>query len=120
MEVRQSTDGSLLAAEDYLDDAPDNHPAAVAHRTAKAIQQELHGVTSIKTELACVGWRPMPADGLPIIGALPGISGAYVCAMHPGVILAAVVGRLASEEILTGKSASALAPCRPDRFFPQQ
>ncbi|MFZ4875278.1 NAD(P)/FAD-dependent oxidoreductase [Janthinobacterium sp. Mn2066] len=116
MEIRQGADGCLLAAEDYLDDTPDNQPAAVAQRTAAAIQDELHGATGIETELACVGWRPMPADGIPIIGPLPNMCGAYVCAMHPGVILAAVVGRLASEEIITGKAAPALAPCRPDRF----
>ncbi|MBB5610806.1 MULTISPECIES: FAD-binding oxidoreductase [unclassified Janthinobacterium] len=120
MEVRQGADGSLLAAEDYLDDTPDNHPAAIAVRTAQAIGHELHGVTAIETELACVGWRPMPADGVPIVGHLPHVSGAYVCVMHPGVILAAVVGRLASEEIITGKAASTLAPCRPDRFSPHQ
>jgi len=118
MEVRQGADGCLLAAEDYLDDTPDNQPAAIALRTAEAIQDELHGVTSIVTEFACVGWRPMPADGVPIVGYLPNISGAYVCAMHPGVILAAVVGRLASEEMITGKPSLELAPCRPDRFCP--
>lgn len=116
MEVRQGADGSLLAAEDYLDDAPENQPAAIALRTATAIRNELHGASSIEPALACVGWRPMPADGIPIIGPLPGIVGVYVCAMHPGVILAAVVGRLASEEIISGKPASALAACRPERF----
>lgn len=117
MEVRQGTDGTLLAAEDYLDDAEQNQPVAIALRTAGAIQNELYGVMSIDPELACVGLRPMPIDGIPIIGYLPNIGGLYVCAMHPGVTLAAVVGRLASEEIIDDKAASALAPCRPGRFF---
>lgn len=42
----------------------------------------------------------MPADGIPIISYLPKMGGVYICAMHPGVTLAAVVGRLASEEII--------------------
>ncbi|HGM5580278.1 TPA: NAD(P)/FAD-dependent oxidoreductase [Pseudomonas putida] len=117
MEVRQSSDGALLAAEDYLDDSLQNQPAAVALRTARAIQNELHGVVSIETEMACVGLRPMPEDGIPIIGYLPKIGGVYVCAMHPGVTLAAVVGRLVSEEIIDHSASCALAPCRPDRFF---
>ncbi|MFQ6571969.1 NAD(P)/FAD-dependent oxidoreductase [Pseudomonas sp. UM16] len=117
MEVRQSPDGTLLAAEDYLDDAMENRPAAIALRTAKSIQNELHGVVSIDPEWACVGLRPMPADGIPIIGYLPKVGGVYVCAMHPGVTLAAIVGRLASEEIIDAKASSALYPCRPDRFF---
>jgi glycine/D-amino acid oxidase-like deaminating enzyme len=117
MEVRQSSDGALLAAEDYLDDTMDNQPAAIALRTAKAIQNQLHGVVSIEPEWACVGFRPMPVDGIPVIGYLPKVGGVYVCAMHPGITLAAVVGRLVSEEIIDDKASSALCPCRPDRFF---
>lgn len=117
MEVRQSSDGALLAAEDYVDDTAKNQPAAIARRTAKAIQNELHGVADLAPEVACVGYRPIPADGVPIIGFLPKIAGVYVCAMHPGVTLAAIVGRLASEEILEGKQSRALEPCRPHRFF---
>ena len=117
MEVRQSSDGTLLAAEDYLDDAVENQPAAIALRTAKIIQNELHGVVSIDTGRVCVGLRPMPADGIPIIGYLPKVDGVYVCAMHPGITLAAAVGRLASEEIIDDKASSALCPCRPDRFL---
>ena len=117
MEVRQSADGTLLAAEDYLDDALENQPAAIALRSAKAIQNELHGVAHLATEVACVGFRPIPADGIPIIGYLPKIAGVYVCAMHPGVTLAAIVGHLASEEIMDGEQSCALDSCRPKRFF---
>lgn len=117
MEIRQDADGTLLAAEDYLDDTPQNRPDAIALRTAKAIQHELHGVFSIEPEMACIGLRPMPADGIPIIGYLPNISGAYVCAMHPGVTLAAVVGRLVAEELIDGNPATVPAPCRPARFI---
>lgn len=117
MEVRQTADGTLLAAEDYIDDAVENQPTAIALRAADAIQKELHGVKDIEVQSACVGLRPMPADGVPVVGYLPTVGGVYVCAMHPGVVLAAVVGRLASEEIIDNTRSSALAPCRPDRFF---
>jgi len=106
----------LLAAEDYLDDTMENQPAAIALRTARTIQDELHGVVSIHPERACIGLRPMPADGIPIIGYLPNVGGVYVCAMHPGITLAAIAGRLASEEIIDDKTSSALCPCRPTRF----
>ncbi len=117
MEVRQNAEGVLLAAEDYLDETLDNQPEALALRTAKAIQEQLHGVGCIQPDLACVGLRPMPVDGVPIIGYLPNIGGVYVCALHPGVALAAIVGRLASEEMIGDKVFAALEPCRPDRFF---
>ncbi|SDG68304.1 FAD-binding oxidoreductase [Janthinobacterium sp. YR213] len=117
MEVRQAEDGTMLAAEDYVDDAPENQPAAMAQRTASAIRSELAGADSIAQEFACVGLRPMPVDGVPIIGYLSQVEGAYVCAMHPGVVLAAIVGQLASGEIVTGQPAPALEACRPARFL---
>lgn len=117
MEVRHGTNGTLLAAEDYLGDAPENQPAAIALRTANAIRDELHGVVSLEPQMACVGLRPIPADNIPIIGYLPKVSGVYVCAMHPGVTLAAIAGHLASGEIIDDQVSSALEPCRPDRFF---
>ncbi|KAB8061184.1 FAD-dependent oxidoreductase [Janthinobacterium sp. FT14W] len=117
MEVRQAEDGTMLAAEDYVDDAPENQPAAMAQRTAIAIRSELEGADAIAPEFSCVGLRPMPADGVPVIGCLPQVEGAYVCAMHPGVVLAGIVGQLASGEIVDGQPASALEACRPARFL---
>ncbi|OEZ50765.1 4-methylaminobutanoate oxidase (formaldehyde-forming) [Janthinobacterium sp. MP5059B] len=117
MEVRQAEDGTMLAAEDYVDEAAENQPAAMAQRTASTIRSELAGADTIAQEFACVGLRPMPVDGVPIIGYLSQVEGAYVCAMHPGVVLAAIVGQLASEEIVDGQPASALEACRPARFL---
>ena len=117
MEVRQGEDGTMLAAEDYVDDAPENQPAALVQRTASAIRNELAGAEAIVPAFACIGLRPMPVDGVPVIGYLPQVGGAYVCAMHPGVVLAAIVGQLASDEIVTGEPASALEACRPARFL---
>ncbi|WP_246475577.1 NAD(P)/FAD-dependent oxidoreductase [Diaphorobacter ruginosibacter] len=117
MEVRQDVDGVLFAAEDYLDDSPDNQPAAVAQRTARAMEGELEGAAPVEPEWSCVGFRPIPRDGAPIIGYLPGTTGLYVCVMHPGVTLAAAVGRLASEEIVHGVLDSSLDSYRPARFL---
>ncbi|QVM89741.1 FAD-binding oxidoreductase [Pseudomonas entomophila] len=113
MEVRQGAEGWLLAAEDYLGDGPEHQPEVVARRTAEAICGELEGVGALELETACVGWRPMPENGIPLIGDVPGVSGVYLCVMHPGVTLAAVVGRLVSEEIVDGKTHTHLVPCRP-------
>lgn len=117
MEIRQSADGTLLAAEDYWGETPGNSPRDIARQTAETIRKELHGVVSIAPQTVAVGLRPMPADGLPVVGYLPGVGGVYVCAMHPGVTLAAIVGRLASEELLDHQSSAALESCRPERFF---
>lgn len=117
MEVRQTDDGTMLAAEDYVDDAPENQPSDMAQRTASAIRKELQGAEAIAPEFACIGLRPMPVDGVPVIGYLPQVDGTYVCAMHPGVVLAGIVGQLVSGEIVGGQQASALEACRPARFL---
>ena len=117
MEARQAEDGTLLAAEDYIDDSAENQASAIALRAARAIGQTLDGAGTIEPQYACIGKRPMPADGVPIIGYLPKVKGAYVCVMHPGVTLAAIAGRLASEELVTGTMHAELEPCRPERFL---
>ena len=64
-----------------------------------------------------VGARPMPADGMPIVGPVPGVQGAYVATMHSGVSLAAIVGQTVAEEITSGNVSPVLEHYRPDRRF---
>jgi glycine/D-amino acid oxidase-like deaminating enzyme len=59
--------------------------------------------------------RPLPTDGKPIVGWLPGLANAYVVVTHSGMTLGALLGRLATAELL-GTPQSVLAPYRPTRF----
>ncbi|HDS0947609.1 TPA: FAD-binding oxidoreductase [Stenotrophomonas maltophilia] len=115
-EIRQGDDGTLFAAEDFVDGTNANSPHALATRAAQAIASQLDVAAPLVVDRACTGLRPIASDGLPVIGFLPGHSGVYVCTMHPGVTLAAVVGRLASQEIRGAGESKALRPCRPGRF----
>ena len=63
-----------------------------------------------------VGFRPMPLDGLPVVGAVPGAQGVYVVATHSGVTLAPILGRYTAQEILAGEKIDILSPYRPERF----
>ncbi|MFI7385476.1 NAD(P)/FAD-dependent oxidoreductase [Streptomyces sp. NPDC049813] len=67
---------------------------------------------------ARIGVRPVPADGLPLVGEAPQAPGLYHLVSHSAVTLAPVLGRLAAHEITTGRAAAALAPYRPDRAAP--
>jgi glycine/D-amino acid oxidase-like deaminating enzyme len=60
--------------------------------------------------------RPMPADGHPIVGWLPGAGGFYVAVTHSGVTLGLHLAELICTELVTGAPAAELAPYRPDRF----
>jgi glycine/D-amino acid oxidase-like deaminating enzyme len=65
--------------------------------------------------LVCV--RPMPADGLSIVGWLPGVGGLYVAVTHSGVTLGAHLARLITAELVSGTAVAEIAPYRPDRFI---
>lgn len=72
------------------------------------------GEASIRTVRR--GRRPIPQDGLPIIGFAPTVANLYIAAMHSGVTLAALVGEFAAIEILDGADIAILRPYRPHRF----
>ena len=80
-------DDSQAHADDLLDRATYYFPA-------------LQGATAIPQP---VGYRPMPADGLPVLGFSQAVPGLYVGMMHSGVTLApSFVGELAAIEIAEG------------------
>jgi glycine/D-amino acid oxidase-like deaminating enzyme len=60
--------------------------------------------------------RPMPVDGLPIAGWLPGVNGLYVAVTHSGVTLGLRLAELVCTELISGAPAAELAPYRLDRF----
>lgn len=63
-----------------------------------------------------VGFRPMPMDGLPMIGNVPGVDGMYVVATHSGITLAPIIGKYAAQEIVSKASIEILGKYRPNRF----
>jgi glycine/D-amino acid oxidase-like deaminating enzyme len=85
----------------------------VLDRLARAFD----GVDSLKLRSVRVGVRPMPVDGLPVIGPVPGVTGAYLAVMHSGVTLAPAVGRRVAAEVVHGEDVEEFAGLRPDRFL---
>jgi len=63
-----------------------------------------------------LGFRPMPLDELPVVGAIPGMSDVHVAVTHSGVTLAPILGRYVTQEVMTGSRIEVLAPFRPERF----
>jgi glycine/D-amino acid oxidase-like deaminating enzyme len=116
MEIRQVSDGCLVAAENYIDELPENGPNAIAQRTLAAIKKSLRGGGSMELKDVSVGLRPIPDDGCPIVGFSSGVEGLYIAVMHAGVTLAPVIGRFATTEILDGVDVNVLQSCRIERF----
>lgn len=65
-----------------------------------------------------VGLRPLSADGLPVVGPVPGVAGAFVVTGHgpSGLTLGPYSAALVTELVLGRAPALDLTPFRADRF----
>jgi glycine/D-amino acid oxidase-like deaminating enzyme len=116
VEVRQGADGALVAAVGYDGELTSANLTRVGERTLGRVRSAFSGTDDLRVCSVRIGWRPMPGDGEPIVGPLPGVPGVYLTVMHSGVTLAPVVGRLAAEEIVHAAEQPQLRGCRPARF----
>jgi len=75
----------------------------------------LAGAAMLETR---VGLRPLSADGLPVVGPVPGVVGAYVATGHgpSGLTLGPYSAALVTELVLGRAPALDLTPFRADRF----
>jgi glycine/D-amino acid oxidase-like deaminating enzyme len=92
-------------------------PPSWTHRLLAEAQRDIPGLAGATVAELRVGVRPLPKDGLPIIGPVPGVEGAYVAVMHSAVTLAALVGFTVAGELATGRPSPLLEPYRPARFL---
>ena len=77
------------------------------------------GRAEVLAEQAC--YRPVVEDGLPLIGAVPGVPGAYVATGHSvwGMLNAPATGEAMAELIAEGETGAVdLAPFDPARLAP--
>lgn len=113
--IKQKPDGRIVAGSDFASGGGDVSRTA-GERLLKSMAAVLPELGRVGVEKMTQGFRPMPADGLPIIGIAPGRPDLYVAVMHSGVTLGPLMGRLAAAEILDGVAAEPLAPYRLERF----
>lgn len=88
-----------------------------ARRLLTLARQYLQMPDKVVVNEVVIGWRPLPLDGLPVIGPSPEDSDTYIAVMHSGVSLAAVVGHLVARELVDGVDMAELSPYRADRVF---
>ncbi len=131
--VHQRDDGRVVLGEQ--DGAPQNdaHRSRLADRpndfpnrqTAREHAERLVAIAArylpdlalAKFEDVPIGWRPLPLDGHPVIGASPARPDVYFMIMHSGVTLAPIVGELAAYELINGDVVARLEDYRPEREF---
>jgi glycine/D-amino acid oxidase-like deaminating enzyme len=82
---------------------------------AVALMPALKDATLIQ-QTVCL--RPLAPDDLPIVGAVPGLAGAFVATGGgtKGILLAPAMGRAIADLILKRETALPIAACSPARF----
>ena len=131
--MHQRDDGRIVLGEQ--DGAPDNEAHALRlegrpNDFPDEIIARQHGdrmldiaarfvpdIGGAEFEAAYIGWRPLPLDGHPVLGASPARPDVYLAIMHSGVSLAPIVGQLVARELIEGAVIEGLEPYRPTRTF---
>lgn len=116
LHVRQTAEGRLLAGADFGGSDPGEDAEAVSLELFEVMRGMFKDGAALEYAHHMVGYRPMPADGFPIIGRPPAIDGLYLAVLHSGITLAPAVGLFAAEEITTGTRSDLLKPYGPGRF----
>ena len=119
---RQMGDGRIVAGEIFSGNGPgagriSSDPTPLAQDILARLKRRLPRVAGLEIGEVKVGLRPVPGDGLPAVGPVPGQAGLYLASMHSGVTLAPLVGRLLADEIVNGVYHEELAEFRPARLI---
>lgn len=117
-EIRQDASGAILAPGivNHQADASDSiaDPAAMTEATLHRLRARFNA-PDLELDRFALGYRPVPADGLPLIGAVqPGLS---LAVMHSGVTLSALAGEALAAEITGQGDHAMLADFRPSRLL---
>lgn len=117
-EIRQDPSGALLAPGivNHQADASETiaDPAAMADATMNRLRARFN-TPDLALDRFVLGSRPVPADGLPLMGAVqPGLS---LAVMHSGITLSALAGEALAAEIMEQGEHPLLADFRPTRLL---
>jgi glycine/D-amino acid oxidase-like deaminating enzyme len=123
-EVFPRTDGTTYVCgargHDHLPVDPDDiaieaEPSERLFRQIQRFAPDL-AASEILASQAC--YRPITEDGLPLIGTVPGVEGAYIATGHSvwGILNAPATGEAVAELVMDGKSTLDLAAFAPGRL----
>jgi glycine/D-amino acid oxidase-like deaminating enzyme len=121
--LRPALEGTLSVDADWVtpsitatDDGGWTAPQEVVAELLAEASAVLEGHPRLLPAQIGIGPKPIPADGEPVVGALPGVEGGYAVFTHSGATLGLILGELLAGQVLTGKQPALLAPFTPARF----
>lgn len=116
LQLRQAADGRLAAAAGFDGTFSDDDGAAAAASVFGAIKAMFLSAASLGFDFHVVGRRPIPRDGMPLVGRAGSVDGLHVAVAHSGITLAPAIGRFVAEEVVIGRREPLLAPFDPGRL----
>lgn len=120
--LRPDGGGRLLLHSEAVDEAATQQdggwevdPNATAQLLADA--RDLYpGIAGVNIESVRVGIRPIPSDGLPVLGRSATVDNFYLAVTHSAATLCLRIAELLTPEVLGGQESPELAPFRHDRL----
>jgi glycine/D-amino acid oxidase-like deaminating enzyme len=92
------------------------HDEAAAEKVFADAVALYPGVGAATVESVRVGERPIPGDGLPVLGRAEALPNFHFAVSHSGATLSVHAGDLVAAEVMGADVADALAPFRFERF----
>ena len=100
LQLRQAADGRLVAAAS----------ADAAVDVLATMRALFRPNLTMDLEFQVAGRRPIPHDGMPLVGHAAGFDGLYVAVTHSGITLAPAIGSMVAEGIMIGRRHPLLEP----------
>ncbi|MEM7043448.1 MAG: FAD-binding oxidoreductase [Pseudomonadota bacterium] len=113
--LKQQDDGRLVIGEVFSESWTERDPNLIADQMLADARRHLPDV-DLQIDKTTIGVRPIPKDGMPVVGPVHKVDGLYLAVMHSGMTLAPIIGRMAAEEALDGVTFELLQPYRLSRF----
>lgn len=114
--LRQRDDGRVVVGERAQDEVARHPTLEHARLLLSQAARSFPALEDAGVDHFTVEWRPMPRDGMPIVGRMPGLPALYVATGHSGVTIAPALADFVTEEIVDGTESVRLKPLRPERF----
>ena len=115
-QIKQKKDGRIVTGADFGPSGSEDTSRATGEAFLRRMAAVLPELGRAPLDKVTLGLRVMPKDGYPIVGFPKGHQDVYVTAMHSGITLGPLIGRLAAIEILDQVEVDLLAPYRLERF----
>jgi glycine/D-amino acid oxidase-like deaminating enzyme len=116
LHLRQGTDGTIMVGQGTQESLNRDDSQTHADELLTRAAHYLPALRGVAAQPVPVGYRPMPLDGLPVLGFAEAVPNLYIALMHSGVTLAPLVGAYAPLEIVDGARVELFASYRPERF----